>query len=58
MEAILHRIKAYLYDNALTKENPNDFTARVSSEKSLNVRQVCETAMTEVFETASCSVIR
>jgi hypothetical protein len=45
MEAILHRIKAYLYDNALTTENPDDYSARVSSEKSLNVRQVCETAV-------------
>jgi hypothetical protein len=45
MEAILHRIKAWLYDNALTTEDPNDFTARVSSEKSLNVRQVCEAAV-------------
>jgi hypothetical protein len=45
MEAILHRIKAWLFPNALTTEDPNDFTARVSSEKSLNVRQVCETAV-------------
>jgi hypothetical protein len=29
----------------LTTEDPNDFTARVSSEKSLNVRQVCEAAV-------------
>jgi hypothetical protein len=43
MEAILHRIKAWLFPNALTTEDPNDFTARVSSEKSLNVQQVCET---------------
>jgi hypothetical protein len=45
MEAILHRIIAYLYDNALTTEDLNDYSARVSSEKSLNVRQVCETAV-------------
>jgi hypothetical protein len=45
MEAILHRIKAWLYDNALTTEDPNDFTARVRSEKSLNVRQMCEAAV-------------
>jgi hypothetical protein len=45
MNAILHRIKAWLFPNALTTEDPNDFTARVSSEKSLNVRQVCEAAV-------------
>jgi hypothetical protein len=45
MNAILHRIKAWLFLNALTTENPNDFTARVSSEKSLNVRRVCEAAV-------------
>jgi hypothetical protein len=43
---ILHRIKAYLYDNALTHENPNDYVARVDSERSLNVRQISETAAT------------
>jgi hypothetical protein len=45
MEAILHRINTWLFPNALTTENPNDFTARGSSEKSLNVRQVCEAAV-------------
>jgi len=42
--AILHKIKAYLYDNYLTKDNPNDFTARTISERSLNVKQICEAA--------------
>ena len=42
--SILHTIKAYLYDNVLTTDNPNDFIARVSSERSLGVRQICETA--------------
>ncbi|MDR2584004.1 MAG: DUF4469 domain-containing protein [Fibromonadaceae bacterium] len=42
--AELHTIKAYLYDNALT-ENPNDFIARVDSEKSLNVKDICQTAV-------------
>ncbi|MDR3094685.1 MAG: DUF4469 domain-containing protein [Bacteroidales bacterium] len=41
--ASLHTIKAYLYDNALT-DNPNDFVARVSTERSLNVRDICESA--------------
>lgn len=41
---ILHRIKAYLYDNPLT-ESPNDFIARVSSEQSLSVKHVAEAAV-------------
>ncbi|SDF23924.1 DNA-binding domain-containing protein [Epilithonimonas hungarica] len=43
--AILHKIKAYLYDNALTKDNPNDYIARTASERSLNVKQICEAAV-------------
>ncbi|WP_042722246.1 DNA-binding domain-containing protein [Flavobacterium sp. B17] len=46
MANILHRIKAYLYDNVLTKDNPNDFTARTVSERSLNVQQICQAAVT------------
>jgi hypothetical protein len=46
MSNILHRIKAYLYDNVLTKDNPNDFTARTTSERSLNVQQICQSAVT------------
>ncbi|WP_449387903.1 DNA-binding domain-containing protein [Chryseobacterium lineare] len=45
MATILHRIKAYLYDNVLTKDNPNDFTARTASERSLNVQQICQSAV-------------
>jgi hypothetical protein len=41
---ILHKSKAYLYDNVLTKDNPNDFIARISSERSLNIAQVSEMA--------------
>jgi len=33
---MLHRIKAYLYKNVFTK-NPDDYTARLMSESSLNV---------------------
>ena len=43
--ATRHKIKAYLYDNALT-DNPNDFVARVQSERSLNVKDICQTAAT------------
>jgi hypothetical protein len=44
MANILHKIKAYLYDNTLTKDNPNDFIARTASERSLSVKQICEAA--------------
>jgi hypothetical protein len=40
----LHTIKCYLYDNVLT-ENPNDFIARVASERSLNVKDICSSAV-------------
>ena len=43
--ANLHRIKAYLYDNVLT-EDPNDFMARVQSERSLNIKDICKSATT------------
>lgn len=43
--AILHKIKAYLYDNYLTKDNPNDYIARVSSERSLNIEEICQSAV-------------
>jgi hypothetical protein len=33
MATILHRIKAFLYNNPLT-DDPNDYVARVSSERS------------------------
>lgn len=42
--SVLHKIKAYLYDNVLTPD-PNDFIARTVSERSLNVKQICETAV-------------
>ncbi len=34
-----------MYDNVLT-ENPNDFIARVISERSLNIKEICESAAT------------
>ena len=45
MANTLHRVKAYLYDNLLT-EDPNDFTAKVSSERTLSVADVCNSAVT------------
>ncbi|MDR1983212.1 MAG: DUF4469 domain-containing protein [Prevotellaceae bacterium] len=44
MSTILHKIKAWLYDNLLT-ENPNDYVARVNSERSLGVTDICESAV-------------
>ncbi len=44
MANILHRIKANLYPNLLT-EDPNDFAARVISERSLNVSEICKEAV-------------
>ncbi|MDR2684077.1 MAG: DUF4469 domain-containing protein [Prevotellaceae bacterium] len=43
--ATFHKIKAYLYDNALT-DNPNDYIARVNPERSLNVKDICQSAAT------------
>jgi hypothetical protein len=39
----MHKIKAQLYDNALT-EGPNDYTAKVVSERSLSVEDICQLA--------------
>ena len=38
--AISHKIKAYLPDSFLTKDNPDDFIARTISERSLSVKQI------------------
>ena len=43
MANILHRIKAILFPNWLT-DDPNDYSARVVSERSLNVSEICSTA--------------
>ena len=43
--ANLHKIQAQLYDNVLTP-NPNDLIARVIAERSLNVRDICVSAVT------------
>lgn len=44
MADVLHKIKANLYPNLLT-EDPNDFTARVISERTLNISDVCKVAV-------------
>jgi hypothetical protein len=43
--ALFHGIKAWLFDNQLT-EDQNDFSARVSAERALTVRDICESAET------------
>lgn len=42
--AVLHTIKASLYENLLTDDR-NNFTARVSAERSLGVRDICQSAV-------------
>jgi hypothetical protein len=42
---VLHTIKAWLYENLLT-DNQNDYAARVSAERTLGIRDICESAVT------------
>ncbi|MDR2445840.1 MAG: DUF4469 domain-containing protein [Treponema sp.] len=42
--AVLHTIKAWLYENLLTDDH-NDYMARVSAERALNVRDICQSAV-------------
>ena len=44
MEEILHRIKVNLYENYLT-DNPNDYSAKVISERTLNIKEICRMAV-------------
>ena len=41
----LHKLKVYLFPNQLT-EDPNDLSARVSSERTLDVKNICRQAVT------------
>jgi hypothetical protein len=41
--AVLHHVEAWLFNNPLT-EDPDDFVARVSSDRSLSVRDICQSA--------------
>jgi len=43
MANILHKIRAYLYNNFLT-DNPNDYMAKVASERSLSIKDICQSA--------------
>jgi hypothetical protein len=42
--SLLHTIKAYLYRNLLTPD-PNDYVIRPIAERSLNVKEICEAAV-------------
>jgi hypothetical protein len=42
--AVLHTIKAWLYENLLT-EDQNDYSARVAAERALSVRDICQSAV-------------
>jgi hypothetical protein len=42
--AVLHTIKAWLYENLLTS-NRNDYSARVSVERALTVKDICRSAV-------------
>ena len=44
MEEILHKIKVYLYENYLT-DNPNDYSAKVASERTLSIKDICRMAV-------------
>lgn len=44
MADVLHKIKAWLYENFLTS-NPNDYVAKVISERTLSTHEICETAV-------------
>jgi hypothetical protein len=46
MTPALHTIKAWLYDNPLTRDNPNDYIARVRSDRSLSISDICQLAET------------
>jgi hypothetical protein len=44
MAEVNHKIRAYLYENPFT-EDPNDYMARVISERSLTIRDICDMAV-------------
>jgi hypothetical protein len=45
MSTIWHNIKVWLYLNLLTQTNPNDYVARVASDKTLSIQEICEAAV-------------
>jgi hypothetical protein len=45
MSTIWHKIKIWLYLNLLTQTDPNDYVARVASDKTLSIQEICEAAV-------------
>ncbi|MDR1259012.1 MAG: DUF4469 domain-containing protein [Tannerellaceae bacterium] len=43
-EPVRHRIRAYLYENPLTRDKKTDYIARIVSDRSLSVHQLCKMA--------------
>jgi hypothetical protein len=56
MVAILHKIRAFLYANLLTPD-PNDYIIRVISERTLNVKEICEAAVSRGGANVSASTL-
>ncbi|WP_449386899.1 DNA-binding domain-containing protein [Chryseobacterium lineare] len=52
-----HRIKAYLYENGLTKDNANDFMAKPVSERTVSISQICQSAVSRGRADLSAAVI-
>ena len=44
MANLMHKIRAYLYENYLT-DDPNDYIARVNSEKTIGIDEICQSAV-------------
>ena len=44
MANLKHKIRAYLYENYLT-DDPNDYIARVNSEKTIGIDEICQSAV-------------
>jgi hypothetical protein len=55
--AILHRIKAWLYKNNLLTSNPDEYFIRPVSDRTIGVREICETAVTRGKADISASAI-
>ena len=54
MKDVRHNIKVYLYESFLTN-NPSDLTAKVISERTLNIAEICRTAVGRGGALAICT---
>ena len=57
MPTALHKLKAFLYDNPLTAD-PNDYIARISSERSLDIEDICASAVSRGGADISSSLMQ